>query len=43
MVQYLAVPHLSLISALIVKSVPSEVSCINCLTEVRLTFVGDTF
>ena len=43
MVQYLAVPHLSLISALIVKNVPSEVSCISCLMEVRLSFVGATF
>ena len=42
-VQYLAVPHLSFIFALIVKNVPSEVSCISCLMEVRLSFVGATF
>ena len=36
-------PHLSFIFALIVKNVPSEVSCISCLTEVRLSFVGATF
>ena len=40
MVQYLAVPHLSFVSVFIVKNVPSEVSCISCLTEVRLSFVG---
>ena len=43
MVQYLAVPHLSFVSVFIVKNVLSEVSCISCLTEVRLSFVGATF